>query len=347
MTQFKPTRRRRASRSLDDLPNLFDMVDIDMTRADIAGDVIAEHERHIATSADNHAVEIDSATLRRGRRMRFISFGSGSSGNCAFIGDEKEGLLIDAGVDAKTVTDQLQANEIPLSSVKGILLTHDHSDHLRYAYTLLRANRHMVLYCTPRTLNGIFRRSSISRRIRDYHKAIYKEIPFTVGHLNITAFETSHDGTDNVGFAIDYDNNHFVIATDTGIITERADYYIRRANYLMIEANYDLDMLLNGSYPNYLKARIQSERGHMDNAETARYLASIHTPALTHIFLCHLSEDNNRPDIALSTVTSALNDRGLKVGDAVNHPVDADVDVRVDILPRFVASPMYILRHRL
>ncbi|MBO5053927.1 MAG: MBL fold metallo-hydrolase [Muribaculaceae bacterium] len=343
MATPKPTRSRRTSRPLDDLPNLFDMVEIDMSRDDIAGDVIAEHERQVAKARADRSVEL--STARPSRRMRFVTFGSGSSGNCAFIGNEKEGVLIDAGVDAKTVTERLAENEISLSSVKGIILTHDHSDHLRYAYTLLRANKHMVLYCTPRTLNGIFRRSSISRRIRDYHKAIYKEIPFTVGPLTITAFETSHDGTDNVGFAIDYDDNHFVIATDTGYITERADFYIRRANYLMIESNYDLDMLLNGPYPNYLKARIQSPRGHMDNAETASYLSQVCSPTLTHIFLCHLSEDNNNPEIALKTVTQALQSRGLKVGDAIHDAIDAQVDVRVNVLPRFNSSPLFMLRH--
>lgn len=345
MTPLKPTRSRRTSRPLDDLPNLFDMVEIDISRDDIAGDVIAEHERKVAKARADRSIELTPPTIKASRRMRFVTFGSGSSGNCAFIGNEKEGVLIDAGVDAKIVTERLNENEIPLSSVKGIILTHDHSDHLRYAYTLLRANKHMVLYCTPRALNGIFRRSSISRRIRDYHKAIYKEIPFTIGSLTITAFETSHDGTDNVGFAIDYEDNHFVIATDTGYITERADFYIRRANYLMIESNYDLDMLLNGPYPNYLKARIQSTRGHMDNAETARYLSEIYTPTLTHIFLCHLSEDNNSPEIALKTVTSALQTRGLKVGDAIHDAIDAQVDVRVNILPRFDSSHLFMLRH--
>lgn len=340
------TLKRRPSRKLDDLPSLFDMVDLDMSHVDVADEVVADHERHVAESAYNHGVEIDTEGLKRGRRLRFISFGSGSSGNCAFVGDEREGVLIDAGVDSDTVFKRLEDNAIPLRSIKGILLTHDHSDHLRAAYKILRSNRHMVLYCTPRTLNGIFRRSSISRRIRDYHRPIYKEMPFNVGSMTVTAFETSHDGTDNMGFAIDYEDNHFVVATDTGFITERADYYIRRANYLMIEANYDQQLLTDGFYPNYLKARIQGPKGHMDNAETARYLAEIHSPALTHVFLCHLSKDNNTPEIALSAVTDALKARGLRVGDAVSDPIDAPVDVRVDVLPRYDASPMYILRRR-
>ncbi len=167
-----------------------------------------------------------------------------------------------------------------------------------------------------------------------------------MGDLVITAFETSHDGTDNVGFAIDLDDNHFVVTTDTGIITERADHYMRLANYIMLESNYDLEMLANGPYPNYLKARIRSERGHLDNRVAADYIASILSPQLTHIFLCHLSHDNNTPAIAVDTMSQAIRNTGRSVGAVTGSVLTAGVDVQLSPLPRYENSPLYILRRR-
>ena len=178
---------------------------------------------------------------------------------------------------------------------EGIALTHDHSDHVRYVYAFLRKYRHMQVFCTPRALNGLLRRHAISNRIKDYHHAIYKEHPFTIGNFTLLAFEVMHDGTDNAGYYITNGAHHIVVATDLGCISERADFYMRKANYLMIEANYNAPMLAAGTYPEYLKARIRSDNGHLDNEVTAEYLARIYTPALRNIFLCHLSKDNNTP----------------------------------------------------
>ncbi|MDE6296124.1 MAG: MBL fold metallo-hydrolase [Muribaculaceae bacterium] len=278
------------------------------------------------------------------RHFIYISFGSGSSGNSCYIGNNNEGIIVDAGVRAEDITRELAANGIPMTKVKGILLTHDHSDHVKYAYTLLRGNRHLRLYCTNRVLNGLLRRHGISKRIKDYHIPIFKEIPFMIGALGITAFDVPHDGTDNMGFSINYDNRNFVLATDLGAVTERAHYYMSRANYLVIEANYDLRMLLNGSYPEYLKARIQTERGHLNNLDTARFLAEIINPALKYIFLCHLSKDNNTPEIALRTVREALELRGIKVGSAQETIADRQADVQLMALPRYDATRRFIFR---
>ena len=172
-----------------------------------------------------------------------------------------------------------------MNHVKGICITHDHSDHMRYAYSIVRKYRHIRLYCTPRTLSGILRRHSVSRRIMDYQVNIYKEIPFAVDNFTFTAFEVMHDGSDNAGFYVEHDNRAFAFATDLGCISERADYYMCRADYLMIESNYDLNMLRFGPYPEYLKARIMNVNGHLDNRMTAEYLASIYTDRLSYVFL--------------------------------------------------------------
>lgn len=333
-----PRRKRRLSRPLDELPGLFDIVDIADTA--IAGDIIKAHQsavKHKSHAAASDITEIDESRIVADPAIKFLSFGSGSSGNCAYIGTDKCGLLIDAGVDNNYVTNELLRNGIDISSVRGILLTHDHGDHVKFAYSLLRRNKSMALYCTPRMLNGLLRRHSISRRIKDYHHAIYKEFPFAVGDLEITAFEVSHDGTDNVGYFIKSADMVFVVTTDTGYITERADYYMRQANFLMIESNYDLDMLVSGRYPEYLKARIKSDTGHLDNRVTAAYLASVAGQGLSDVFLCHLSHDNNTPQIALKCCSDALNAAGIGTGPN---------GLRLSALPRFETSPLHILRIR-
>lgn len=284
---------------------------------------------------------MSDSMLELPERVSFMSFGSGSSGNCAYIGTPSCGLLIDAGVDNNYVFEQLKANSINPDNIVGILLTHDHSDHVRFAYAILRRYRHMRLFATAKAFNGLLRRHSISRRIKDYHTPIFKEFPFQAGIFTVTAFETSHDGTDNAGFCIEGGGTTFVVTTDTGTITARADEYMRRTHNLMIESNYDAEMLRNGRYPVHLKARIASTSGHLDNADTARYLAAIAKPAgLRRVFLCHLSQDNNTPQLALATVRNALEAVGVGV---TGEEVVADSRMRLSVLPRNEATSLIVL----
>lgn len=277
-------------------------------------------------------------------RIKFISFGSGSSGNCAYIGDDNDGFLIDAGVDPAKVLHELKRHGIKSDSIAGILLTHDHSDHVRYAYTILRRNPRMLLYCTPKTLNGILRRHSISRRIKDYHKAIYKEFTFKIGRFEITAFDVQHDGTDNAGFFVTHGAHTLTVATDLGSIGPRADFYMRRSRYLVIESNYDREMLINGRYPEYLKARILADNGHLDNKVTAAYVADIYSPQLTHVFLCHLSHDNNTPEKATDAMHEAFADKQISIGDGSDSLESRGADLQLIVLPRFEATRMFLFR---
>lgn len=284
------------------------------------------------------------STPKERKLLHYISFGSGSSGNSCYVGTPDSGIIIDAGVKADYIEESLRANGIPISRVKGVLLTHDHSDHIKYVYTLLRNNRHLKLFCTNRVLNGILRKHAISKRIKEYHVPIFKEIPFRILDFEITAFEVPHDGSDNMGFSISYGGHNFVIATDLGAVTDRARHYMSNANYLVIESNYDLDMLLGGRYPEYLKARIRAGNGHLDNMVTASFLREIWTGKLTHIFLCHLSRDNNTPSKAFAASRDALLSRGIKVGLALNTLSDREADVQLMALPRFERTSLFVFR---
>lgn len=299
--------------------------------------------RNVYASAE---IKSPNATIRNtpDKLLYYLSLGSGSSGNSCYIGTKNGGILIDAGIKADEVERMLGANGIDMKHVKAVLLTHDHSDHVKYVYNLVRNNKHMRVFCTNRVLAGIWRRHSISKRLKDYHTPIFKEIPFKICDFEITAFDVPHDGSDNMGFSICFDRRHFVLATDLGAVTERARHYMQHANYLVIEANYDLNMLKIGKYPEYLKARIQTEMGHMDNIATALFLKEIVNPSLSHIFLCHLSQDNNTPQKALSAVRDALESAGKKVGNAENSLDDRQADVQLMALPRFEPTRLFVFR---
>ncbi|MDE6511095.1 MAG: MBL fold metallo-hydrolase [Muribaculaceae bacterium] len=276
--------------------------------------------------------------------LYFCSFGSGSSGNSCYVGSAEGGMLVDVGIRAEEVERGLASNGVDMKHVKGVLLTHDHADHVKYVYALLRNHRHLKLFCTNRVLNGILRKHSISKRIKEYHVPIFKEIPFRMTDFEITAFDVPHDGSDNMGFSIEFDDRRFVIATDLGDVTDRARHYMSRATYLMIEANYDAQMLRMGRYPEYLKARIAGGNGHLDNRKTAAFISEIINPGLTHVFLCHLSKDNNTPQIALRTVRDVLEAKGLKVGNAMETMEDRQADVQLAALPRFDMTRWFVLR---
>lgn len=287
---------------------------------------------------------VSEAERLQATNLHYISFGSGSSGNSCYVGTQEGGIVIDAGIRPDVIEKTLKDHGIRMKNVRGLLLTHDHGDHVRYSYGLLRNNRHMSLFCTPRVLNGLLRRHSISKRIKEYHTPIFKEIPFKVAGMEITAFDVPHDGSDNMGFSIEFEKHKFVLATDIGSIAERARYYMSRANYLVIEANYDAEMLRKGGYPEYLKARIRAVNGHLDNADTAAFLSEIINPDLTHIFLCHLSKDNNTPSKALAAVREALKARGIRIGNGDETLSDRACDVQLMALPRFDPTRWFVFR---
>ena len=295
-----------------------------------------------------------------GKGLCFISFGSGSSGNCAYLGTPRGGILIDAGIrepvkyhrkkknperqDVPTFDQalaELERNGISPDMIKGVLLTHAHQDHMRTLYPAVSRCKCSV-YCTMGVMSQLLQRCRIPSRIQDHHVPIFKEIPFRVLDMEITAFETLHD-VKSVGFSIEYEGERFVVATDMGIITERAAHYMSRANYLMIESNYDREMLLNGTYSYMLKDRVMSEKGHLDNEVAAQFVAEHYHKALRYVFLCHLSKDNNTEEIALDTMRKAIEAKGLSVGDGSNSASQNTRDIQICALPRYTSSDFYIL----
>ena len=250
----------------------------------------------------------------------FFSLSSGSCGNCYYLGNGDWGILIDAGIGPRVIKKRLGEYGIELSSIMAILVTHDHYDHIK-SVGYLGDKLHIPVYATREVHRAIMHHPLIHNSLNGSTKYIEKGTPFQIEDFQITAFNVPHDSVDNSGFFIQFGNHRFTLATDVGTITDEVAYYICKANHLVIETNYDEDLLNNGSYPYLLKQRISSGSGHLSNRQTAEFLANNYSSDLRNIWLCHLSGDNNNPELAYQTVEAHLNSKGIKVGKQVSLQV--------------------------
>jgi phosphoribosyl 1,2-cyclic phosphodiesterase len=265
-------------------------------------------------------------------KLLFLSLASGSSGNCYYIGTAGYGILIDAGIGVRQIKKTLKEFGIGFEKVRAVLVTHDHADHIK-SVGCLGETLGVPVYATEAVHAGIRRSRYVEEVLMQFRRDIEKEIPFFIQDFKISAFEVPHDSSDNVGYCIEYEDQTFVIVTDVGHITETVRKYACRANHLVIEANYDEEMLKSGSYPAFLKERVSSPTGHMSNHNAAEFLATNFTPALKNIWLCHLSRDNNHPELAYKTVEYRLWQEGIKTGK----------DVLLATLKRMTPSELYDL----
>lgn len=286
-------------------------------------------------------------------KILFKSFASGSSGNCYYLGTESEGILIDAGVGVRTLKKYLKELSLSMEHIRAILITHDHADHIK-AVATLSEKYNIPVFATADTYRGINNNRCLKEKLSPANvRHFQKDQLFRIQELinpaafpgngqvslfsdpvedfRITAFEVPHDATDNVGYKIETPSGVFCFLTDMGHITPSIEAYIAEANYLIIEANYDEEMLRMGPYPLYLKQRIQSGRGHMSNTATAEYLAEHVTPHLKHVWLCHLSKENNHPELALKTFEYSFRTRGLIIGK----------DLQLTVLKRTTPSDLF------
>lgn len=246
--------------------------------------------------------------------LTLFVFGSGSCGNCYYLKNETDALLIDAGVGIRRMKRIVSDYGIKTNLVRGLLVTHDHADHVKNAGVFSK-EYNLDVYATQLVHDGVDRSYMIKQKVEDkYKKVIVAGEPFNIGPFEITAFTLPHDSSENVGYCIKCDGETFCIMTDVGAVTENVNTYIARANYLVLEANYDPEMLRSGRYPAVLKSRIQSGTGHLSNQQTSKALSDNFHENLKYVWLCHLSEENNHPELAKKTVETHLRSFGIIPG---------------------------------
>ncbi|GHT77176.1 MBL fold hydrolase [Bacteroidia bacterium] len=250
-------------------------------------------------------------------KLQFLSLGSGSSGNCYYLGDGNYGILLDAGLPLRKIKKILKNYEIGLEQILAVFITHDHGDHIK-GIGALGEKQGIPVYATSSVHEGIENGFYVKQKLYASRRIIEKGQSVCVGEFRVTAFEVPHDASDCVGYHVQYAHHSCVLATDLGRINETAGHYIRQANHLIIEANYDEEMLRQGRYPDFLKERITNGTGHLCNTETAEFLASNFSPHLKNIWLCHLSHENNRQEVAYEAVEKMFNQQGIRIGTDVN-----------------------------
>jgi len=246
--------------------------------------------------------------------MKFISFGSGSSGNCYYLFTEKEGLMVDVGIGVRSLKKAFHDYGLPLNGITTIMLTHDHADHVKSVGSLSH-DLSVPVYATRKVHAGVVRNYCVKHKIDQCNvRYIEKNNTIVIGDFEITSFDVPHDSAENVGYLVKHDNINFCIITDIGHVTTEIKQNIQKADYLVIEANHDLEMLMKGKYPQFLKGRISGDDGHLSNEECGLALAENATSRLKHVWLCHLSEENNHPELARITVEQVLRQHGILAG---------------------------------
>ncbi|MEJ6952239.1 MBL fold metallo-hydrolase [Natronospora cellulosivora (SeqCode)] len=235
---------------------------------------------------------------------------SGSSGNAIYISDDKTSLLIDAGLSGVEVERRLSKIDVSADDLDAILITHEHSDHIKGVGVLSR-RYDLPIYANDLTWNGSEKKLG---KIKPYNCQVFKG-DFMLGNLGVSPFSISHDAADPVGYIITCGNKRIGHATDMGYVSTEIEECLKALDLLIIESNHDFEMLMSGSYPWPLKNRIKGEKGHLSNDDTADLLPRIVGSNFPRILLAHLSKDNNKPELAYITAKNNLEDKGFVIGE--------------------------------
>lgn len=252
--------------------------------------------------------------------MQLHILASGSTGNAIFLEIGGAKILVDAGISARRIEKGLRAVGVEPAALDAILVTHEHSDHVSGLPVFTRKFKAPV-YARRRTWDAFQPTHYVEA---DYRRELGTRLD--IGGVCIEPFAISHDAAEPVGYSFNYGDLKCVVATDMGCVSERVEQDIAFADVMVFESNHDVAMLRSGPYPEYLKKRILGTRGHLSNLETGRCLARMGKKSGMHVFLAHLSQHNNCPDLALSTVEKVLEQQGTRLDQDLflhlAHPCD-------------------------
>ncbi len=264
--------------------------------------------------------------------VKFFSLSSGSNGNCYYIGNEETGLLIDAGIGPRTIKKRLLEHGVSMDQVHFLLVTHDHIDHIK-GVGMVAQKFYKPVYATEKLHASLDNHPCTRCRLSGCVRKTVAGEPSTYNGVTFIPFIVPHDATETVGYFIDFYGVKFTFLTDLGAVTDDVIKYCRMSQVVIFESNYDLDMLLGGSYTPELKVRIVQGHGHLSNEQAASAVKRFYHKGLTHLFLCHLSENNNTPATAQNCMARALRSIGVEPGK----------DIELVCLPRRSVSDLYQL----
>lgn len=220
------------------------------------------------------------------------SLNSGSNGNCYYIGNEREAILVDAGISCREVEKRMRRIGLKMDMVKALFISHEHGDHIRGVEGLVK-KYDLPVYITAPTLHS--GRLRISAHLINNFKP-YEAI--AIGGLSVLPFTKIHDAADPHSFVISGNGVKIGVFTDIGVVCDHVIANFKVCNAIFLEANYDEEMLVNGQYPYHLKKRISGGQGHLSNRQALELFLAHRPPAMTHVYLSHLSKDNNCPELA-------------------------------------------------
>ena len=254
--------------------------------------------------------------------MELRTLASGSTGNCILVSQGESHLLIDAGISCRRITSALRTLDIPADKLLGVLVTHEHSDHISGLGALVK-RLGVPVYTSPGTARQLIRRMA-------WPVGLLREVApgagFSVGPFEGMGFATSHDAEEPMGFALSCQGRRAAIATDLGYVSDEVLRGVLGARLVVCEANHDVELLRMGKYPYPLKRRILGERGHLSNEAGAELALRCVEAGARTVVLAHLSAENNTPALALGAAKAALAGHG---------------DVTVAVAPRYEPSPAY------
>lgn len=241
------------------------------------------------------------------------SLNSGSNGNCYYVGTTTDAVLIDAGISCKETEKRMQRLNLSMSKVRAIFITHEHIDHIKGVEVLSR-RYDLPVYITAGTLGNSHMRPDVQRT-----RSFKAHEPVSIGDMKVTGFPKWHDAADPHSFVIDIDTVRIGVFTDIGAPCEHLAQYFSGCHAAFLEANYDDEMLENGRYPFHLKKRIKGDHGHLSNAQAVELFVQHKASHLTHLFLAHLSKDNNHPDVALNAFLHHAGKTSVSVASRYNE----------------------------
>lgn len=223
------------------------------------------------------------------------SLNSGSNGNCYYIGNENEAILVDAGLSCLETEKRLKKLGLGIEKIKAIFISHEHNDHIS-GVAVLAKKYQLPVYITEGTQQ--YGKVRVEKKL--INRFVANE-PVFIGNLTITAFKKIHDASDPHSFTVAYNNVKIGVFTDIGVVCPQLIHHFRQCTAAFLEANYDVEMLANGSYPYYLKQRITNGKGHLSNIQALELFCKNRASFMSHLILSHLSKNNNTTEL-VSTI---------------------------------------------